>query len=64
MFCICLIRERNLEYTEIVHDLLIDLKKGSVSERREVFNIIIESGIPIKLVRLIKLCLNETVKSV
>ena len=49
------------EYNEEVHKLLIDLKKAYVSVRREVlYNILIEFGIPVKLVRLIKLCLNET----
>jgi hypothetical protein len=39
----------------------IDFKKASVSVRREVlYNIHIDFGIPLKLVRLIKLCLNET----
>ena len=30
------------------------------SVRRKVCNILIEFGIPVKLVRLIKICLNET----
>jgi len=41
--------------------LFIDFKKTSDSVRREVlYNILIEFGIPMKLVRLIKMCLNET----
>jgi hypothetical protein len=44
-----------------VHQLFIDLKKAYDSVRREVlYNIIIEFGIPMKLVRLVKMCLNET----
>jgi hypothetical protein len=44
-----------------VHELFIDLKKAYDSVRREVlYNILIEFGIPIKLERLVKMCLNET----
>jgi len=44
-----------------VHQLSIDFKKGCDSIRREVlYNIPIECGIPMKLVKLIKMCLNET----
>jgi hypothetical protein len=44
-----------------VRQLLIDIKKASDSVRREVlYNILIEFGVPMKLVRLIKMCLNET----
>jgi hypothetical protein len=46
---------------ETVHQLFIDFKKAYDSVRREVmYNILIEFGIPMKLVRLIKMCLNET----
>jgi hypothetical protein len=39
----------------------LDFKKGHDSVRREVLcNILTEFGIPMKLVRLIKMCLNET----
>jgi hypothetical protein len=39
----------------------MDFKKAYDSVRREVLhNILIEFGIPMKLVRLIKMCLNET----
>jgi hypothetical protein len=41
--------------------LFRDFKKAYDSIRREVlYNIAIEFGIPINLVRLIKMCLNET----
>ena len=44
-----------------MHQLFIDFKKAYDSVRREVlYNILIEFGIPKKLVRLIKICLTET----
>jgi len=44
-----------------VHHLFIDFKKAYDSVRREVlYNIVTEFGIPMKLVRLIKMCLTET----
>jgi hypothetical protein len=44
-----------------VHQLFIDFKKAYDSVRREVlYNILIEFGIPMKLGRLVKMCLNET----
>jgi hypothetical protein len=46
---------------ETVHQLFIDFKKAYDSVRREVlYNILIEFGVPMKLVRLFKVCLNET----
>jgi hypothetical protein len=43
-----------------VHQLCIDFKKAYDSVKREVLhNILLEFGIPMKLVRLIKMCLNE-----
>jgi hypothetical protein len=42
-----------------------DFKKAYDSVRREVFhNILIQFGVPMKLVRLIKMCLNETYSKV
>jgi hypothetical protein len=44
-----------------VHQLFIDFKKAYDSVGREVLcNFLIEFGIPMKLVRLIKMCLSET----
>ena len=44
-----------------MHHLFIGFKKGYNSDRKEVlYNILIEFGIPMKLVRLIKMCVNET----
>jgi hypothetical protein len=46
---------------ETVHQLFIDFKKAYDSVRREVlYNILLEFGVPMKLVRLLKMCLNET----
>jgi hypothetical protein len=47
------------EYNETVHRLFIDFKKAYDSVE-VLYNIFIEFGIPMKLVRLIKMCLNET----
>jgi hypothetical protein len=45
------------DYNETVHQLFIDFSKDYASFRREVlYNILIELGIPRKLVRLIKFC--------
>jgi hypothetical protein len=60
MFCIRQILEKNWEYNEAGHQLYIDFKRAYDSVRREVlYNILIEFGIPRKLVRLIKMCLTE-----
>jgi hypothetical protein len=48
-----------------VHQLFIDFKKAYDSIKREVhYNILLEFGIPKKLIRLIKMCLNETYSKV
>jgi hypothetical protein len=53
------------EYNGMVHQLFIDFKKAYDSIKREVlYNILVEFGIPKKLVRLIKMCLNETYSKV
>jgi hypothetical protein len=57
--------EKKWGYNETVHQLFIDFKKAYDSVRREVlYNILIEFGVPMKLVRLIKMCLNETYRKV
>jgi len=44
-----------------VHQLYIDFKEDNDSVRRKVlYNILIEFCIPLKLVMLLKMCLNET----
>jgi hypothetical protein len=49
-----------LEYTEAVLQLFIAFKKNYNSVRREVlYNVLIEFGILMKLVRLIKMRVNE-----
>jgi hypothetical protein len=59
IFCIRQILEKKSEYNEAVHQLFIDFKKAYDSVRRELFyNILIAFGIPMKLVRLVKTCLN------
>jgi hypothetical protein len=53
--------EKNWEYYWMVHQLYIDFKKADDSIKREVLhNISLEFGIPKKVVRLIKMYLNET----
>jgi len=60
-YVICQIIEKKLEYNKAVHHLFTDFKKAYDSVRRKVlYNILIKFGIPMKLVRLIKMCLNET----
>ncbi|KAJ4451994.1 hypothetical protein ANN_03478 [Periplaneta americana] len=55
------ILEKKWEYKGTVHQLFIDFKKAYDSVKREVlYDILIELGIPKKLVRLIKMCLSET----
>jgi hypothetical protein len=61
IFCIRQILEKKWEYNEAVHQLFVDFKKAYDSVRKEVlYNILIEFDIPLKLARLIKMCLNET----
>jgi hypothetical protein len=59
IFCIHQILGKEWEYNETVHQLFIDFKKAHDLVRREVlYNIFIEFGVPLKLLRLIKMCLN------
>jgi hypothetical protein len=53
VFCICQILEKKWEYIETVHQLFIDC-------RSEVLYMLFGYGITIKLIRLIKMCFNET----
>jgi hypothetical protein len=65
IFCICQILEKKWEYNGTVHQLFIDFKKAYYSIKRQVlYNILLEFGMPKKLVRLTKMCLNETYSKV
>jgi hypothetical protein len=53
------------EYNETVQQLFIDFKKAYDSVTREVlYDILIEFEVRMKLVRLNKMCLNETYSKV
>jgi hypothetical protein len=53
------------EYNGTVHHLFIDFDRTYDSVRTEVlYNILTKFCIPMKLVRLIKMCLNETYSKV
>jgi hypothetical protein len=65
IFCIHQILEKKWDYNETVHHLFIDLKKTYDSVTREVlYNILMQLGVPMKLIRLFKLCLNEAYNEV
>jgi hypothetical protein len=65
IFYIRQILEKKLEYNGTVHQLFIDFKKAYDTIKRDVLdNILLEFGIPKKLVRLSKMCLNETYSKV
>jgi sorting nexin-29 len=65
IFYIRQILEKKWKYNGTVHQLFIDFKKAYDSVRSEVlYNILIEFGIPRKLVGLIQMCLNETYSTV
>ena len=56
IICIGQILEKKWEYNEPVHQLFIDIKKAYDSVRREdLYNILVQIGILMKLVRLIKI---------
>jgi hypothetical protein len=61
IFYIRQIKEKKWEYNGTVHQLFIDFKKAcNLVTSEALHNILIEFGIPRKLVGLIKMCLNET----
>jgi hypothetical protein len=60
MFCSHPILLNKWEYNEAVYQLLIDFKKTYNSIRTGVLYNILNECIPVKLVSLIKMCLNET----
>jgi hypothetical protein len=65
IFYIRQILEKKWEYNGTMHQLFIDFKKAYDTVKTEIlYNILLEFGIPQKLVRLIKMCLNETYNKV
>jgi hypothetical protein len=61
IFYILQIIKKKWEYNGMVHQLFVDFKKVHESVKGEViYNILLEFGIRKKLVRLIKMCSNET----
>jgi hypothetical protein len=67
IFLIHQILKKKWEYNETVHQLFINFKKKAHDSvrREESYNILIEFGVPMKFVRLIKMYLKEnTVESV
>jgi hypothetical protein len=55
------ILENKWEYSESRHELFIDFRNVYHSFRRKLsYNNLFEFGIPLKLVKLIKMCVNET----
>jgi hypothetical protein len=60
IFCIHQILEKKWEYNEAVHQLFVAFKKVYDSVMKEaLYNILIEFGVSMKLVRLIKMCSDE-----
>jgi len=64
IICIRQILEKKWECSEAVHQLLIDFKKAYDAVRRKVlYNILFEFDVPMKLLRLIKMCLKHVAES-
>jgi hypothetical protein len=60
-FCNCQVLQKKLVNNEALHQLFIDFKTAYDSVTSEVlYNVLIEFGFPMKLLRLIKMFLNET----
>jgi hypothetical protein len=55
IFCIRHIPKIEWKYNEIVHQVFIDFKEGLDSVREVLHNIVIEIGVIVNLVRLIKM---------
>jgi hypothetical protein len=57
--------EKEWEYNGTVHQLFIDFKKAYDSVRKEMlYSILTEFVVPMKSVRLVEMCLNETCSKV
>jgi len=64
IFCFRQILDKKWEYIDVVHQLFIDLKKADDSIRMKIlYNVLIEFGIPMKLVRLVQVCLKYIAES-
>jgi len=50
---LCLIQEKKWKYNGTVHQLFVEFEKAYDNKLTEI-------GVPMKLVSLIKMCLNET----
>jgi hypothetical protein len=65
IICIRQIPETKWEYNVVVHQLFVEFKKAYHSVRKEVlYNILIQFDIPMKMVRLIRMCVTETYRRV
>ena len=62
MFCIRQILIKRWEYIAAIRHLFIDFKKANDDSvtRKVLCNILIEYGVPVKLVKSITTCLNKT----
>jgi hypothetical protein len=57
--------KKKWEYSETVHQLFINFKKANDSVKREILhNILIEFGVPMQIVGMLKMCLNKTYNKV
>jgi hypothetical protein len=56
--------KKKWEYNGTGHQLFIDFKKAYDCQREVLYSILIKCGIPVILVGLIKMCLNETCSKV
>jgi hypothetical protein len=53
--------KKKCEYNDVAHLLFVVLKKAYDSVRREIlYNILIEFAVPMKLFRVIRMCVNGT----
>jgi hypothetical protein len=65
IFCIHQVLKMKWEYNETAHQLFVDFKKSYDSVRRQImYNILIEFGLRIQQVRVIKMCLKEAYSEV
>lgn len=61
IFCLRQLLEKRIEYNKSTHLLFIDFKKAFDSLHRiEIYNALLQLGIPKKLINLIKICMTNT----